>query len=106
MAYTDGYTPLTALKLKKLLAILAELVPFQHNIDELARKLNISRDSIYNYRKYLKKALMINTLHAKGKGISLLQKPEKIYLKNTNLSYALQLEPNTGSIRECFLLNQ
>ena len=54
MAYTDGYTPLTALKLKKLLAILAELVPFQNNIDELARKLNISRDSIYNYRKYLK----------------------------------------------------
>lgn len=45
---------------------------------------------------------MINTLHAKGKGISLLQKPEKIYLENTNLSYALQL----GSIRESFLLNQ
>lgn len=106
MAYTDGYTPSTALKLKKLLAILAESVPFQPNIAELSRKLNISRDSIYNYLKYLEKALMINTLHAKGKGISLLQKPEKIYLENTNLSYALQLEPNTGSIRECFLLNQ
>ena len=106
MAYTDGYTPSTALKLKKLLAILAESVPFQPNIAELSRKLNISRDSIYNYLKYLEKALMINTLHAKGKGISLLQKPEKIYLENTNLSYALQLEPNIGSIRECFLLNQ
>lgn len=106
MAYTDGYTPSTALKLKKLLAILAESVPFQPNIAELSRKLNISRDSIYNYLKYLEKALMINTLHAKGKGISLLQKPEKIYLENTNLSYALQLDPNIGSIRESFLLNQ
>src|SRR5690242_15558727 len=106
MAYTEGYTPSTALKLKKLLEILAESVPFQPNIAELSRKLNISRDSIYNYLKYLEKALMINTLHAKGKGISLLQKPEKIYQENTNLSYALQLEPNTGSIRECFLLNQ
>ena len=106
MAYTDGYTPSTALKLKKLLAILAESVPFQPNIAELSRKLGISRDSIYNYLKYLEKALMINTLHAKGKGISLLQKPEKIYLENTNLSYALQLDPNIGSIRESFLLNQ
>src|SRR5690242_5793841 len=42
MAYTDGYTPSTALKLKKLLAILAESVPFQPNIAELSRKLNIS----------------------------------------------------------------
>lgn len=106
IAYTDGYTPSTALKLKKLLAILAESVPFQPNIAELARKLNISRDTIYNYLKYLEKALMINSLHAKGKGISLLQKPEKIYLENTNLSYALQLNPNIGSIRESFLLNQ
>jgi hypothetical protein len=106
MAYTDGYTPSTAIKLKKMLAILAESVPFQPNIAELARKLNLSRDSIYNYLNYLEKALMINTLHAKGKGISLLQKPEKIYLENTNLSYALQMNPNLGSIRESFLLNQ
>ncbi|MEO5649187.1 MAG: AAA family ATPase, partial [Ginsengibacter sp.] len=106
MAYTDGYTPSTALKLKKLLAILAESVPFQPNISELSRKLNISRDSIYDYLKYLEKALLINTLHAAGKGISLLQKPEKIYLENTNLFYALKSDPNIGSIRESFLLNQ
>ena len=74
MAYTGGYTPSTALKLKKLLAILAESVPFQPNISELSRKLNISRDSIYDYLKYLEKALLINTLHAAGKGVSLLQK--------------------------------
>ena len=41
-----------------------------------------------------------------GKRISLLQKSEKIYLENTNLSYALQVNPNIGSIRESFLLNQ
>ncbi len=106
MAYTDGYTPSTSLKLKKLLAILAESVPFQPNIAELSRKLSISRDSIYAYLKYLEKAMLINTLHAKGKGISLLQKPEKIYLENTNLSYALQLNPDIGNIRESFILNQ
>lgn len=106
MAYAGGYTPSTAIKLKKLLAILAESVPFQPNVAELARKLGISRDSIYHYLKYLEKALLINMLHAKGKGVSLLQKPEKIYLENTNLSYALQLNPDPGSLRETFLLNQ
>jgi hypothetical protein len=106
MAYTDGYSPSTSIKLKKLLSILAESVPFQPNISELARKLNISRDSIYDYLKYLEKALLINTIHSKSKGVSLLQKPEKIYLENTNLSYALQLNPDIGSIRESFLLNQ
>ena len=106
MAYTEGYTPSTAIKLKKFLSILADSVPFQPNIAELARKLNISRDSIYNYLKYLEKALMINTLFASGKGISLLQKPEKIYLENTNLSYAFKSNPNIGTLRESFLLNQ
>ncbi|HRQ51213.1 MAG TPA: HTH domain-containing protein, partial [Agriterribacter sp.] len=81
-------------------------VPFQPNISELARKLNISRDTIYDYLKYLEKALLINSLHAQGKGISLLQKPEKMYLENTNLFYALKPDPNIGSIRESFLLNQ
>jgi len=42
----------------------------------------------------------------RGKGISLLQKPEKIYLENTNLSYALEINPDIGSIRESFILNQ
>ncbi|WP_028298948.1 ATP-binding protein [Olivibacter sitiensis] len=106
MAYADGYTPATAIKLKKLLAVLAESVPFQPNVAELARKLGISRDSIYQYLKYLEKALLITSLHAKGKGISLLQKPEKIYLENTNLAYAITTEPDMGNIRETFVLNQ
>ncbi len=106
MAYSSGYTPSTALKLKKLLGILAESVPFQPNVAELARKLNISRDTIYHYLKYLEKALLITSLHARGKGMSLLQKPEKLYLENTNLSYALSMEPDKGSLRETFMLNQ
>ncbi|NMC98774.1 MAG: ATP-binding protein, partial [Bacteroidales bacterium] len=39
--------------------------------------------------------------------ISILQKPEKIYLNNTNLSYLLAEEtPNQGNLRETFFLNQ
>lgn len=106
MAYTESYTPATALRLKKLLSLLAESVPFQPNISELARKLGISRDSIYSYLKSLEKAMLIRSLHAKGKGISLVQKPEKLYLENTNLSYALNPTPDKGNLRETFALNQ
>lgn len=35
-----------------------------------------------------------------------MQKPDKIYLENTNLTYALKSSPDIGSIRETFLLNQ
>jgi len=106
IAYVEGFTPSTALKLKKLLAVLADSVPFQPNVAELARKLGISRDSIYHYLKYLEKGLLIMSLHAEGKGVSLLQKPEKLYLENTNFAYALNRTPDVGNLRETFVLNQ
>jgi predicted AAA+ superfamily ATPase len=46
-------------------------------------------------------------LHKDISGINRLQKPEKIYLENTNLAYTLA-ENNTeiGNMRETFFLNQ
>lgn len=41
-----------------------------------------------------------------GKEISLLQKPDKAYLENPNLAYALKSIPNIGNIKETFLMNQ
>jgi hypothetical protein len=35
-----------------------------------------------------------------------LQKPDKLYLENTNLAYTLKSAPDIGSVRETFLLNQ
>jgi hypothetical protein len=42
-----------------------------------------------------------------GDNVSLLQKPEKLCLDNTNLSYALSLdEPNVGNLRETSFASQ
>lgn len=42
-----------------------------------------------------------------AQGINYLNKPEKLYLQNTNLIYALaQSLINQGNVRETFLLNQ
>ncbi|MDZ7608856.1 MAG: hypothetical protein U5K79_25490 [Cyclobacteriaceae bacterium] len=92
--------------MKRLLSVIAESVPFKPNISALAAKLDLSRDSVYQYIYQLKDARLLNALSAIGKGVSMLQKPDKLFLENTNLSFALRERPDVGNIRETFLLNQ
>jgi predicted AAA+ superfamily ATPase len=106
LAYIAAYNSGTANKVKKLLGVIAESVPFKPNIAALSRKLDISRDSIYQYIYQLKDARLLNTLSSEGKGVSKLQKPDKVYLENTNLAYALKGYPDIGNIRETFVFNQ
>lgn len=47
LAFLEGYNRGTAFKLKKLLGIIAESVPFKPNISALARKLNLGRETVY-----------------------------------------------------------
>ncbi|WP_114751541.1 ATP-binding protein [Pleomorphovibrio marinus] len=106
LALIQGYSPGMAFKVKKLLGVLAESVPFKPNISALARKLDVSREIVYAWLVHLEQARMLNLLLAQGKGVSTLQKPEKVYLENTNLSFALKQLPDIGTIRETFLLSQ
>lgn len=106
LAYIAAYNSGTANKVKKLLAVIAESVPFKPNIAALSRKLDLSRDSVYQYIYQLGDARLLNTLSSEGKGVSTLQKPDKIYLENTNLAYALKSKPDIGNVRETFVFNQ
>lgn len=103
----SGITYGTILKIRKLLSVLAEAVPFTPNINELSGRVEVSRDLLYRYLHLLEKAGLIYQLRRDSKGISMMSKPEKIYLHNTNLSQALTLhDPDKGSERETFFLNQ
>ena len=106
LAYISSYNSGTAVKVKKLLGVIAESVPFKPNIAALARKLDLSRDSVYQYIYQLKDARLLNTLNSEGKGVSTLQKPDKIFLENSNLAFALKEKPDIGNVRETFVLNQ
>lgn len=106
LSYVEGYTTDNIFKIKKLLGILAESVPFTANISSIADKLAIGRNTIKEYLQALERAGLLSFLNRKGKGVSLLQKPDKIYLENTNFSYALKSHPDVGTIRETFVLNQ
>ncbi|BDD02271.1 ATP-binding protein [Persicobacter psychrovividus] len=92
-------------KIKKVLAIIADMVPYKPNISALSKKINIHRDEISLAFHLLERARILNLLIADTKGFNVLPKPEKIYFENTNLAYALSSEPEIGNVRETFFLN-
>lgn len=94
-------------RIKKLLAVIGESAPFIPNITQLAAKIGISRQTLLIYLKYLEDAKLINQLYKKSRGLSVLEKPERILMGNTNLIELFNGEnANTGSRRETFVLNQ
>ena len=94
-------------KIKKLLYIISTSVPFKPNIQKLSERIETTRNSVKTYLHYLNKAQIINLLRTDNKGISILQKPDKIYLHHPNLMIALAGDKsNTGNLRETFFFNQ
>ncbi len=93
-------------KLKKLLIVVSESEPFELNITKIASNLEVSRNTVYAYLNHLKNGGLVNIVANNKNGISKLSKPEKLYLNNTNLFYALSTEPKTGTIRESFFVSQ
>lgn len=94
-------------KIKSLLTILCASVPFQVDITKLATQSGLKRDTIINYLSYLDKAKLIRLLYSDLKNIKRMQKPDKIYIDNTNLLNAWATAPiQIGTIRETFVANQ
>ena len=94
-------------KMKQLLYVVSQSVPFKPNITALASKIQVTRKTVLDYVNYLQDAGIFNLIHKNSVGIGLLQKPEKLYLENTNYMYAIKADtPNIGSVRETFFLNQ
>jgi predicted AAA+ superfamily ATPase len=98
--------PVSIPKIKKLINILANSVPFQPNVSKLARSIEITRNTLLLYFQYLAQAKILNLLQEKGSTYSHITKPEKVLLHNPNLMACLQQNNlNSGSIRETFFVN-
>ena len=102
-----GYIkPNFANKLKKLLNVICYSKPFELNITKVSANIEVSRNTLYAYLEHLTKGDLLTVVADNKKGLTALSKPEKLYLNNTNLSYALCDEPEIGTIREGFFANQ
>jgi uncharacterized protein len=94
-------------KIKQLLVIISESVPFVPNIVNLSQKIEIHRTTLMSYLFYLQELGLTYHLLKEARGSVRLQKPAKIYLENTNLMYVLySFSANRGNVRETFFANQ
>ncbi len=94
-------------KLKALLRILAQMVPYEIDISKLSRATSMERPTIMKYLKNMEEAKLICRLFQNLDTISDLQKPDKILLDNPNLLYILSdRSPEVGTVRESFFCNQ
>jgi predicted AAA+ superfamily ATPase len=94
-------------KLKQLLQIISQSAPFVPNVSKLAERTGMARITLVSYLKYLEEAKLITALYKNSAGISILQKPEKIFLENTNLMHVLSSgQLSKGNLRETFFANQ
>lgn len=97
----------TVRTMKKLIFVISQLVPFTPNISKLSEKLDSQRNTILRLLDILESAKILNLLKSNTNGISFLQKPEKIFLENTNLMYLFEHDKvNMGNVRETFFYNQ
>lgn len=107
IAQFEQVQPANLILLKKLLDIISRSVPFKPNLSNISQRTGLSINTVKNYIQYLRNANLISLLYNSQKGINSLNKPEKIYLANPNLMYAMVGETlNQGNVRETFLYSQ
>ena len=99
--------PANCRKIKALLNVLAQQVPFDVDVSKLASASELQRNTVLEYLRHLQDARLINVLYSDLVSVKKMQKPDKVYLENPNLLYALSTSPvQIGTVRECFAVNQ
>ena len=93
-------------KLKAMLLYLCDNPPHKVNITKLADYLELNKNTVMSYLSSLEKAELLHLLYADKKSVTRMQKPDRIYIHNPNILYALSSQLNFGTIQECFVVNQ
>jgi hypothetical protein len=107
MPLLRNVSPAYVFKLKQLLYIASESTPFVPNVSALSAKIGINRETLLTYLFYIHEAQLIFETYHCAKGVTQLQKPDKIFMENTNLMYALRgKSADIGNARETFFANQ
>jgi uncharacterized protein len=94
--------------LKKILSFLASIPPGRTSVHNIAKNLSIDDKTVLSYLNNLSSAGLIQLLLPAESGLKGSRRPEKIFLNNTNLQYALEGKINgdveIGTIRELFFI--
>ena len=94
-------------KVKALLQVISQMTPYEVDIAKLSKAAGITRATVLRYLTYLEESMLIRRLFTDLKSVTDMQKPDKIYLDNTNLLYTLcPQKPEIETVRETFMANQ
>ena len=94
-------------KIKALLHVISEMTPYEVDMSKLSRAIGIKRETLLRYLAYLDEANLLMRVFTKQDTVTELQKPDKMYLDNSNILYTLSsVEPQIGTVRETFFANQ
>ena len=93
-------------KLRKLLQLIGGQMPLSPNVSKISAEIETSRATVINYLHYLKNARLINLLFSTSTN-GQLQKPDQVYLQNTNLLHIVAPDNiNNRNLRLTFFYNQ
>jgi hypothetical protein len=88
--------------LKKLMVMLCQSEPYDINVSKLCGAVELNQKTLYKYLGLLQAGGLLRLLGAKSSGVSIISKPEKLYLDNTNLFAVFCNQPKAGTLRETF----
>jgi len=102
-----GVNPVNCRKLKALMYVLAQQIPFDVDISKIATSVELQRNTVIEYLNHLNDSNLISLLYSDLLSVKKMQKPDKIYLDNPNMLYSLSGGAvQIGTARECFVVNQ
>ena len=96
----------TVLKIKQLLLAIAPNVPLVPNISKLSEQLETKSPQCLKLLYLLDRARIVRIFTKLQKSYKHLAKPEKIFLDNSNLLYAISDYVDIGTCRETFVASQ
>lgn len=95
----------TLAKLKRLLFVISSNVPFTPNVLKISESIQLNRNALVRALQLLDRAALIRTIYKQTRSVSLLNKPDKLWMHNTNLMYAISGDQvEMGTIRETFFM--
>lgn len=93
----------TQIKLKRLLVILAEQVPFIPNMTKLGREVGVARNQLMKFFSLLNDGAIIRTLSDGSSSTRSVVKPDKILFDNPSIMNALGITNKIGTVRESYV---
>jgi hypothetical protein len=105
LAQLEDINPSKIISLKKLLYTICVSNPMEFSLEKLAKLIGTTKPTLYKYIDYLSRAELMHHIMHEAKRFKNIKKPDKLFLNNTNLSNALCIDKNRGTLRKTFFIS-